>query len=917
MDLESFKEKYNYDKATPVMKQYLDVKSNHQECLLLFRMGDFYELFYEDARAASKVLSIALTKRGKTEAEEIPMCGVPFHALENYMNKLLEDGFKVAICDQMETPEEAKKRGGSKAVVARGVTRIITPGTIFEESLLEASEPNYLASIAIGKEEASICALDISTSEISVVSLALENLTNELSRIKPNELLLSEKYRQSDIASYVGSSLDLVISFQVDSFFAAAKCEKVIENFYNIASIGAIGNLSKLEISAIGSVLEYISITQKEHCPKLTLPRIEHYDKYMSIDSGTLKNLEILSSNSSKKSSLKKVIDHTITKSGSRLLHKYLSRPLLDIDRINDRLNKVEFFYNNSSLTEVIRSSFKQTSDLERCIARLNMGRGTPRDLLSIKDTTKAAEIIFTQVSKSLSDSGENYIKHLISPLVDNNEIHDLIDSAISPEAPNSTSDGGIIKHSFHPKVKELYDILENGQSAINSLRDKYRRLSGIDNLKISHNNVLGLFIEVTIRNINKMTDEVFIHRQSTANFARYSSIELRELEVEMTNAKQRVISLEKEIYDGICQVIAQDNKKLMRLAEALSHIDLYSSMAYLAEDKNYTRPSIVDDQSFEVVGGRHPIIEKSMERESQSFISNNCNMSIDERIWLITGPNMAGKSTFLRQNAIIAILGQAGFFVPAERVKIGISDKIFSRIGAGDDLSRGQSTFMVEMLETASILSQSTSKSLIILDEVGRGTSTFDGLAIAWSVLEHIHDKVRARCLFATHYHELTKMIDILPAAGCYTIAIEENDQNIIFLHKIIKGAADKSYGVHVAKLAGLPKSVLKKAESLLKKLEKDNAKLQKNILKTQDINLSLFDMEVDDKTSVSDQENGKNSENQALANNNLNNQDAKDAEKYRQLIEKINSINPDKLSPRDALNALYELKDMRITLE
>ncbi len=913
MDFISFKGKYNYNKATPVMQQYLDLKFNHQECLLLFRMGDFYELFYEDAIVASKVLSIALTKRGKTEAEEILMCGVPFHALGNYMNKLLEDGFKVAICDQMETPEEAKKRGGSKAVVARGVTRIITPGTIFEESLLEAAEPNYLASIAIDKEKTSICAVDISTSEISVVTLPLESLTNELSRIKPNEILLSEKYRQSDITSFVGSSLDIVISFQVDSFFAASKCEKVIENFYNIASIGAIGNLTKLEISAIGSILEYISITQKEHCPKLSLPKIDLYDKYMSIDSGTLKNLEILSSNSTQKSSLKKVIDHTITKSGSRLLHKYLSRPLLDIDRINDRLNKVEFFYNNISLTEVIRSSLKKTSDLERCISRLNMNRGTPHDLLGIKNTIKAAEVIFSQISKIFGESAVDYIKSLIAPLIDNNEIHDLIDSAVNEEAPNSANNGEIIKHSFHPKVKELYDLLENGKSAINSLRDKYKRLSGIDNLKVSHNNILGLFIEVTIRNINKMTDEVFIHRQSTANFARYSSVELKELEMEMTNAKQRVISLEKEIYDGICQVVAKDNKKLVRLASALSHIDLYSSMAYLAESKDYTRPSIVNDQSFEIVGGRHPIIEKSMEKDSQSFISNNCNMSIDERIWLITGPNMAGKSTFLRQNAIIAILSQAGFFVPAERAKIGISDKIFSRIGAGDDLSRGQSTFMVEMLETASILSQSTSKSLIILDEVGRGTSTFDGLAIAWSVLEHIHDKIRARCLFATHYHELTKMIDILPSASCYTIAIEENEQNIIFLHKIIKGAADKSYGVHVAKLAGLPKSVLKKAEDLLKKLEKDNAKLQNNILKTQDINLNLFDMNIDNIDQDHSIYKNNNTENQSLANNKVNIQNAQDAEKYRALLAKINIINPDKLSPRDALNALYEIKDMQ----
>lgn len=887
MQLEQFKQKYKYSEATPVMKQYLDVKFAHLECLLLFRMGDFYELFYEDALTASRVLSIALTRRGKSGEDEIPMCGVPHHALENYLNKLLADGFKVAICDQLETPEQAKKRGGYKAVVQRNVTRIITPGTIFEDSLLEDQKPNYLCAISIIKDVAAICWLDISTSEIAATRLPVIDVTNEIARLQPNEILLSDKYRQSDIASFISNSLDKLISFQVDSFFAKSKCETIIKNFYQINSVEAISDLDPSMISAIGAILEYISITQKDNIPDLQLPRIVNFNKHMSIDSSTRQNLELVSSNNGNKSTLFYTINKTVSKPGSRLLYRFLSAPLINIDEINHRLNITAFFREDISLCEVVRESLKNTSDLERCTSRLNMNRCSPRDLLSIMQTIEIAEKIYAQINNNGASIPEE-VTSLTESLIGNAEIYSLINESIREDAPNILSDGNYIKHEYHAKIKELHQLINNASSHVEHLRDKYRQQTGIDTLKINHNNVLGLFIDVTIRHADKMSNENFIHRQSTANSARYTTAELQELESKIVNAKQLVIALEKEVFDKITDTIKDKSSLLYAMAESLALIDVFCSFAYMAFRNNYCRPILTENIEFNVKSARHPVVENSLAKETNSFIANNCNLNFDERIWLITGPNMAGKSTFLRQNALIAILSQTGSFVPAESATIGITDKIFSRIGAGDDLSRGQSTFMVEMIETASILSQSTKNSLIILDEVGRGTSTYDGVAIAWSVLEHIHDKIRARCLFATHYHELTKMDQILLALKNYTIAIDENDEKITFLHKIIKGAANKSYGVHVATIAGLPASVIKRSYQLLKKFEKDSTKSNKEILKGESINMSLFDSALSDQAKISDEE---------LA-------------KHQEIRSKLDNINPDQLTPMDALNIVYELK-------
>lgn len=900
MDLQTLKQKYHYSDATQVMQQYLDIKFANFECLVLFRMGDFYELFYEDAINAAKILGIALTKRGRVGQEAIPMCGVPFHALENYLHKLLEEGLKVAICDQMETPEEAKKRGGYKAVVRREITRIITPGTLVEESLLDDQRPNYLASLVIEKEQASICYLDLSTSQILLISVSTSQLINELVKIKPSELLLAEHFRLNSLSSNIENALGIRISFQVDSFFSSNKCQKIIENYYNIASIAAIGELKSSQVSAIGSVIEYVSLTQKSNLPKLPLPRVLNSQNFMSIDSSTRRNLELVSSlNGGVKGSLFSVINHTVTKGGARLLYEYLSNPIIDIAKINQRLEVTKFFVQNIILTHVIRGVLAKTSDLERALTRVQMQRSFPRDLLSIKETISHAQQIRADFVTNVGIDLPGNIEKMISPLLGNDDIEELIEESIREDAPNIINNGEIIKVSFHPKIKELQELISNSRSFIDNLRDQYKKETGIDSLKISNNNVIGLFIDITSRHAGKIKDERFIHRQTTANSVRYTTVELQELESKIINAKVMLVELEKEIYADICQKIVDNAHKIIALATALKRLDVFTNFAYLADELNYCLPILTDDMSFEVKDGRHPVVERFLKAKNESFIKNDCNLSSQERIWLLTGPNMAGKSTFLRQNAIIAILAHIGSFVPAASAKIGVVDKIFSRVGAGDDLTRGQSTFMVEMLETSAILSQSSDRSLVILDEVGRGTSTYDGVSIAWSVLEHIHNKIKARCLFATHYHELTALSESLKALANYTVSIAEDGGSIIFLHKIIKGFADRSYGVHVAQLAGLPESVIHRANDLLHGFESGNTvhcadtSLQEVIAtkQSQEAGVPVTPSEI------------------ALSFSNIPSDEL--YSRFQKLYDYLQRIDPNNLSPKEALELVYKLKE------
>lgn len=884
MQLEQFRDKYCYYQSTPMMQQYLDVKFANFDCLILFRLGDFYELFFEDAIEASQVLGLALTKRGKVGDQDIAMCGIPHHALENYLNKLIEGGYKVAICDQFETPEQAKKRGGYKAVVKRDISRIITPGTITEESLIASSIPNYLASLVTAKNQAAICYVDVSTSEISVIAIPQNEIINELARLSPKEILLSESFRTEQLANLITNQLRQRISYQVNSFFAFNKCQKIILDFYKISSIKAIGEISELQVSSVGSIIEYLSLTQKQNLPKLPMPKIINFYNYMNIDAATRTNLEIVTNVAGQaKGSVLSTIDNTVTKAGSRLLYKFLSTPLMDLATINHRLDITNFFYHNLSIITSLKSLLKKTGDLERCLTRISMNRSTPRDLLSIKYTLLTASHIKTEFANQFGENLPPHIEQLIEPLGGNEQLYSLIDQSIKEDAPNSLLEGGIIKPEYDLRVNEFNQLINNSKSHLEKLKLNYQRETAIDNLKILHNNVLGLFIEVTTRHSSKITDPKFVHRQTTSNSIRYTTSELQKLESAMLNAKASAISLEQELYTKICQQVIDKSASLKLLSDSLSRLDVFCNFAFIAKEYNYVIPELSNDFNFEIIGGRHSTIEQGLLKESKAFINNDCNLLIDSRIWLITGPNMSGKSTFLRQNAIIAILAQIGSFVPAQKAKIGIVDKIFSRIGSGDNLLKGQSTFMVEMLETSAILAQSTAKSLIILDEVGRGTSTYDGMAIAWAVLEYIHDKLKCRCLFATHYHELTTMSNSLPALKNYTVAIEELSDNILFLHHIIPGIADKSYGIHVAQLAGLPKPVIKRANEILAKFEKIANGQNKNLSKTASNNLSLFDFDAEPKKD----------------------------EKYSRLAEEINNINPDQLSPKQALELLYKLKN------
>lgn len=817
---DEFNNKYSYDKATPMMQQYLDIKFENQDSLVLFRMGDFYELFFEDATHVSKQLGLVLAKRGKHADEDLHMCGMPHHALENYLNRLVESGARVAICDQLESPEEAKKRGGYKAVVKRDITSIITPGTITIDGIVDNSLPNYLVSICERKHHTavSISYVDLLTSEIALLEVDAQDLSNEIGILNPREIILSEKL--SDDIKQILAPYQRKILYQVDSNFAEKKCENTIKAFYNINSIESIGALSSAQIGALGSILEYINITQKQNAPLLPLPRILNKTDYISLDSNTKKNLEIFSSISgSKKHCLFGVINHTVTKPGSRLLHKFLSSPLKNVNMINDRLNITEFFFSNFAFTQKVRLLLENIWDIERITTKISSKKASPKDLILLKQSIdyylKIQDIIIHQFGLKLEENVSNTIYKTLPEL---EHIKHLIEDSIIVDAPNVISEGGFIKHAYHPRVEQLYQIIDNNQSIIERLKIKYQQQTGIDTLKINHNNVLGFFIEVTAKQAPKIVGEEFIHRQTTMNSARFTTQELQRLENDIVNAKVLVINLESELFSQVNEKILGSISILRMCAEILANIDVFSSLAFLAKTQNYVKPNVNDASDIKIMHGRHPVIELS---SRANFIPNDTTIDENQNIIMLTGPNMGGKSTFLRQNALIVLIAQIGSFVPAYFAEIGVVDQIYTRIGAGDDLSSGQSTFMVEMLEVASILSQSTNKSLIILDEVGRGTSTYDGMSIAHAIVEYIHNKIRARCMFATHYHELTNLSKSLHKLMNYTTKIEEEDGEIIFTHKVVQGISSKSYGIHVAQLAGLPQDVVDRANQILTSLE------------------------------------------------------------------------------------------------
>jgi len=810
---------FNFSKvenSTPMMKQYLTIKAKYPDSILFYRMGDFYEMFYEDAVNASSILGITLTKRGKADNQDIPMCGVPYHASETYLKNLIVAGHKVAICEQTESPEEAKKRG-HKTVVNREVVRIITPGTLTEENILAANRSNYLLSIVLNDTNLALAYADVSTGEIYSSSSEIEFLSHELYRLKPSEIICSEKLLLNQQFLRQITNFRHILTPQVGSFFELNKTKNRLMDYYKIHLADSFGDFTDQQIQSLGSLIEYMNLTQKKDAFALSFPKLHQLSRFMLIDQSTRKSLELTESSSNKlDSSLLKAIDHTKTSLGSRLFFQYLSTPLIDLQIINERLDLVEIFIRHEKLIKEIQDLLSSIRDTQRCVTKLLIGRGSPRDLLALaydlQQFSSLRRLIYQNFDDSLS-AIEDRLMHLDGF----DDLIELIKHTISEKAPLQTNIGGFINKGVHQQLDDLTNLRVTADSKVALLKQEYASQTGISNLKISKNNIIGYFIEINPSQLSKIDTSTFILRQSMVNSSRFTTHELRQLEDQINSAHEQILSIETEIFHQLIENSRQYFENIMLATQAIATIDVAVGLAKLAIEGNYTRPIITEDCSFILQNARHPVIERFINKNSTQFTPNDINLDDKSGIMLITGPNMAGKSTYLRQNAICAILAQMGSFVPAHYAKIGIIDRIFSRVGASDSLAEGKSTFMVEMVETASILNQATSRSFVILDEIGRGTSTYDGVSIARSVIEHIANKIKCRTLFATHYHELISLEKDYPQILNFTMAIKEWDEKIIFLHKVIKGSTDKSYGIYVAVLAGFPKAVIDRAKQIL----------------------------------------------------------------------------------------------------
>jgi DNA mismatch repair protein MutS len=888
-------------KTTPMMEQFLALKENHRDYLLFYRMGDFYELFFDDAVKASAALDITLTKRGKHLDEDIPMCGVPVHAAENYLSRLIGKGFKVAVCEQMENPAEAKKRG-NKSVVKRDVVRLVTPGTITEENLLDARAHNYLAALSLAKGRFALAWLDITTGDFYVSNMKASNLDAELARLQAGEMIASFTVLDKGELIEVLADWQDIISPIENSFFDSAKSEAKLKELYGVGVIDGIGSFERAELAACGALIGYLEETQKGKLPKLKIPKLVGEDAVMMIDSATRKNLELIRTLSGeKKGSLLSTIDKTITGAGARLLGSYLSAPLTDPIRVNKRLDLVNYFLNAEALRKQLRGELKSCPDIERAMSRLSVGRGGPRDLAAVGEgldqAFKVKEIIENNIANSRDDlTGKiDDLKAIINHFGNHSYIVDELRRALLPDTPILIRDGNFIAKGYNAPLDEFQMLKSESKRLIAALEGRYRDKTEINGLKIKYNNVLGYFIETTAMHADKLMraplNEEFIHRQTLANVVRFNSQELAELAGEIGQAADRALSLEHELFEKLVVMVLRGWDTIITASTALARLDVGASLAELAAENNYARPIVDDSLAFEVEGGRHPVVEASLKQNVQGkFVANDCDLGIDNRLWLITGPNMAGKSTFLRQNALITILAQMGSFVPARKAHIGVVDRLFSRVGASDDLARGRSTFMVEMVETAAILNQSTERSLVILDEIGRGTATYDGLSIAWAAVEHLHEVNKARGLFATHYHEMTALSTKLKKLALYYMKVKEWEGEVIFLHEVGAGSADRSYGIQVAKLAGLPAVVVERATQVLHSLEQGGeggqgvAQGQKMAALSDE--LPLFST-IQAKISAPLAEPSK-------------------------VDKEMSTINPDELSPKEALELIYHLKGL-----
>ena len=806
-----------------MMAQFFEIKEEYPTALLFYRMGDFYELFFDDAVAAAQALDITLTKRGKHLGNDIPMCGVPVHAAEGYLLNLIRKGFRVAVCEQLENPKEAKKRG-AKSVVRRGVVRLVTPGTLTEDTLLHPRQSNFLAAFAQVRDQSCLAWLDISTGDVRYSPCPVMRLGPELARLAPAEVLISDTATPEllEVIADSGASSTPLAQTMFDS---ATGVERLATAF-DVSTLDGLGDFGRADIAALGALIEYLTTTQKGQLPLLRQPQCETRDNFVAIDAATRRNLELTQTLSGEKSgSLLSVVDRSVTAAGARLLYRRVTTPSQRLDVIDERTSSVQFFCENSEMRSALRNALKQLPDIERALGRLALERGGPRDLVSLGNgMTQAAEVYGLLEKHDLP----KLLKGSKADLVGNDALLSELDQALVANPPLMTRDGGFVATGYSAELDEVTSLRNEARSVIAGMQADYATLSGVTTLKIKHNNVLGYFIETTAAHAQRMLtaplNETFIHRQTTANAVRFTTVDLGELETKILNAAGRATGLELEIFEGLRQTILDHAAALQALAISIAEIDVASAFAELAMNRGWVRPILNNSRDFVIEQGRHPVVEAALKAQSSSlFVANDCTLKgAEDMIWLLTGPNMAGKSTFLRQNALIALLAQAGSYVPAARAEIGVVSQIFSRVGAADDLARGRSTFMVEMVETAAILNQADDRALVILDEIGRGTSTYDGLSIAWATLEHLHDVNRCRALFATHYHELTQLSAKLDHVDNATVTVREWQGDVVFLHEVKKGAADRSYGVQVAKLAGLPQSVLERARVVLEALER-----------------------------------------------------------------------------------------------
>jgi DNA mismatch repair protein MutS len=861
--------------ATPMMAQYLAIKERHRDALLFYRMGDFYELFFDDAVRAAAALDIQLTKRGTHQGEPIPMCGVPVHAAESYLAKLIRRGFRVAVCEQMEDPAEAKKRG-AKSAVRREVVRIVTPGTLTEDTLLDARRHNYLAALADASGEMALAWLDLSTGTFSIETVAVAEIGAHLARLEPGELLIPQRLGdRAALVELLGDWKDVLTPLP-DPRFSSDNARKRLLDLYGVAALDGFGDFTRAELAAGGALLDYVQLTQAGRLPLLQAPRRFAAGRMMAIDAATRRNLELtLSLGGETRGSLLATIDRTLTGAGARLLGERLAAPLTDAGAIAARLDAVGHFVADAALRRGLRDILRATGDIERALSRLALGRGGPRDLAVLRDTLEAT----ARLRALLPDEVAPAIAGTAAALGEHAALTERLRLALAPELPLLVRDGGFIAARYSAELDGLRLMRDDSRRLIAELQARYAAETGIGALKIRHNNLLGYYVEVTAPNASRLGPD-FIHRQTMANAMRFTTAELGGLDARIASAAERAIALEQQLFaDLVAEVVARA-EAISLAARALARLDVATALAELAVAQRYCRPEIDDSSDFAVTGGRHPVVEAALKREAgASFVANDCRLEAGRRLWLLTGPNMAGKSTFLRQNAIIALLAQMGSYVPAESARIGIVDRLFSRVGAADDLARGRSTFMVEMVETAAILNQASPRALVILDEIGRGTATFDGLSIAWAAVEHLHDANRCRALFATHYHELTALDAKLADLACYTMRVKEWQGNVVFLHEVAPGAADRSYGIHVAKLAGLPAAVIARAEAVLAILEKGE---QSGALTRLADDLPLFSVAA--KSSA--------------------------APEPSALAEALAQIEPDGMSPREALELIYKLK-------